>query len=125
MSGVNHGTLTLNSDGSFIYVPNADYNGPDSFTYRASDGSVTGNVATVNINVTPVSDPLRFASQQMTATGFELRVAGDTSAYVISASSNLRDWTPIFTNAAPSGPIVYTDTTAQNFPLRYYRVDTR
>jgi VCBS repeat-containing protein len=125
VSDVNHGTLALNADGSFTYTPVADYNGPDSFTYRAVDGSATGNVATVTINVTPVSDPLKFTSQQMTTTGFELHVAGDVSAYVISASSNLRDWTPIFTNAAPTGPIVYTDTEAHNYPARFYRADTR
>jgi hypothetical protein len=28
----------LNADGSFSYTPSADYNGPDSFTYRANDG---------------------------------------------------------------------------------------
>ena len=38
-SGPSHGTLTLNANGSFTYTPTADYNGPDSFTYRASDGT--------------------------------------------------------------------------------------
>src|SRR5207253_2374026 len=28
-----HGTLNLNSDGSFTYTPALNYNGPDSFTY--------------------------------------------------------------------------------------------
>jgi VCBS repeat-containing protein len=125
VSDTTHGTLSLNSDGSFIYTPDADYYGLDNFTYSAVDGSDTGNVATVNINITPVSDPLRFASQQMTANGFELQVAGDASAYVISVSSNLQDWTPIFTNAAPTGPIVYTDTAAHDYPSRFYRVDAQ
>ena len=43
VSGPSHGSLTLNSNGSFTYSPNPDYNGPDTFTYKASDGS---NIAT-------------------------------------------------------------------------------
>src|SRR5262249_43150971 len=55
-SGPAHGSLTLNADGSFSYTPAANYNGPDSFTYQASDGSLTAS-ATVNITVIPVNDP--------------------------------------------------------------------
>jgi len=36
-----HGALTLNANGGFSYTPAANYNGPDSFTYRANDGSLT------------------------------------------------------------------------------------
>ncbi|MEU0497212.1 Ig-like domain-containing protein [Mycobacterium sp. NPDC006124] len=39
-----------------VYTPNADFNGSDSFTYTASDGSDASNVATVSITVTPVND---------------------------------------------------------------------
>ena len=55
-SGLSHGTLTLNPDGSFLYTPTADYNGPDSFTYRASDGTLTSNLATVALTVTASND---------------------------------------------------------------------
>jgi hypothetical protein len=51
------GTLTLNLDGSFAYVPETDYTGPVTFTYVASDGEDTSNTATVTINVTAVNDP--------------------------------------------------------------------
>jgi VCBS repeat-containing protein len=51
-----HGTLTLNDNGSFTYAPNADFNGGDSFTYRASDGNLESDVATVTIAVRPVND---------------------------------------------------------------------
>ena len=37
--GPAHGTLTLNADGSFTYTPAANYNGTDSFTYKANDGT--------------------------------------------------------------------------------------
>jgi VCBS repeat-containing protein len=54
---VAHGTLTLNADGSFTYTPATNYNGPDSFTYKANDGSLDSNVATVSITVNAVNDP--------------------------------------------------------------------
>ena len=52
-----HGTLTLNADGSFEYVPDANSYGMDSFTYRANDGSADSNVATVTIDVGEVNHP--------------------------------------------------------------------
>src|SRR5204862_308335 len=52
-----HGTLTLNANGSFTFTPAANYNGPDSFTYKANDGSLDSTVATVAITVTAVNDP--------------------------------------------------------------------
>ena len=56
-SGVANGTLTLNSDGSFSYTPTPNFNGTDSFTYRAGDGAANSNVATVTITVNPVAEP--------------------------------------------------------------------
>jgi VCBS repeat-containing protein len=52
-----HGTLTLNANGSFTYTPAANYSGPDSFTYQASDGTLASNAATVNITVQQVFTP--------------------------------------------------------------------
>ena len=46
-SGPTRGTLALNADGSFTYTPAADYNGPDSFTYHATDGSLNSAPVTV------------------------------------------------------------------------------
>ena len=50
------GSLILNPDGSFIYTPDADFNGADSFTYTANDASLGSNIATVSITVNPVND---------------------------------------------------------------------
>jgi peptidoglycan/xylan/chitin deacetylase (PgdA/CDA1 family) len=47
-----NGTLALETDGSFIYTPDYDFVGDDSFTYRANDGSNDSNIATVNISIT-------------------------------------------------------------------------
>ena len=54
--GPSHGSLTLNANGSFSYTPGANYTGPDSFTYKANDGALDSNVATVSITVSPVND---------------------------------------------------------------------
>jgi VCBS repeat-containing protein len=51
-----NGSLTLNADGSFSYTPNVNFNGTDSFTYQANDGTVNSNVATATITVIPVND---------------------------------------------------------------------
>ncbi|HKO56666.1 MAG TPA: Ig-like domain-containing protein [Thermoanaerobaculia bacterium] len=47
VGGALHGALTLNADGSFLYVPTTGYTGPDGFTYSLTNaaGSVTASVA--------------------------------------------------------------------------------
>jgi hypothetical protein len=51
VNGPSHGTLALNPDGSFFYIPDSGFVGTDSFTYRDSDGYFSSNVATVTLNV--------------------------------------------------------------------------
>src|SRR5205807_521693 len=46
-----HGSLSLQSDGSFTYSPTPGYRGSDSFTYKANDGMVNNNTVTVTIAV--------------------------------------------------------------------------
>jgi VCBS repeat-containing protein len=53
---VDNGTLNLNSDGTFTYTPDDNFNGEDSFTYKANDGTADSNVATVTITVNEVND---------------------------------------------------------------------
>src|SRR6185436_14509827 len=49
-SGPSHGTLS-GTGANFIYTPNANYNGPDSFTYVANDGWTDSAVASVSLTV--------------------------------------------------------------------------
>jgi hypothetical protein len=55
-------SFTLNPDGSFTYVPEADYNGPDGFTYHATDGTLNSGSATVTITVAAVNDAPSFSA---------------------------------------------------------------
>jgi ELWxxDGT repeat protein len=56
VTGPNHGTLTLNTDGSFTYRGATNYNGPDTFSFNVSDGQATSATATATITVTPIAD---------------------------------------------------------------------
>jgi VCBS repeat-containing protein len=77
-SGPAHGTVDLAGNGSFLYTPAANYFGPDSFSYKANDGSVNGNLATVAIEVNPVNDAPVAANKTLESL--------KTSAHVFNAS---------------------------------------
>ena len=59
-----HGELTLQPDGSFVYVPDADFHGLDLFTYRAYDFRTSNEVAIVALQVRPVHDPVQTFPEQ-------------------------------------------------------------
>jgi hypothetical protein len=48
---VGHGTLKLNADGSYSYTSTRGWYGTDYFTYRAFDGSLYSEAATVTLTV--------------------------------------------------------------------------
>ena len=57
VSGPSHASsFTFNADGSFTYTPAANYNGGDSFRYKANDGTADSNIVTVSLTVTSVVD---------------------------------------------------------------------
>ncbi len=53
---VANGALVLNEDGTFIYTPDIDFFGVDSFIYTVLDGKGGSGTATVSITVTNVND---------------------------------------------------------------------
>ena len=62
-----HGTLGGTAP-NVTYTPTANYNGPDSFTFRANDGLLDSAIATVDITVTAVNDaPEALAQSTSTA----------------------------------------------------------
>jgi hypothetical protein len=56
VTGPTHGSLS-GSPPNVTYTPYSNYNGADSFTFKAYDGKAYSNIATVSITVTPVNDP--------------------------------------------------------------------
>ena len=55
-SNTRHGIVYLYSDGSLTYIPDDNWNGTDTFTYKANDGVNYSNEATVTLTVNPVND---------------------------------------------------------------------
>ncbi|HYN84597.1 MAG TPA: cadherin-like domain-containing protein [Pyrinomonadaceae bacterium] len=51
-----HGSVVMGGDNTVSYTPAANYFGPDSFTYTASDGNGGTDTATVNVSVANVQD---------------------------------------------------------------------
>ena len=51
VDGPRHGTLTMSPDGGFHYVADPGFVGTDAFTYRADDGAMPSNLASVWIIV--------------------------------------------------------------------------
>ena len=62
-----HGTLS-GTGATRIYTPAPNYNGSDSFTFTASDGSLSSPPATVSITVTPVNDAPTANGQSVSTT---------------------------------------------------------
>jgi hypothetical protein len=90
--GPAHGSLSGTAP-NLTYTPAANYNGPDTFTFKVNDGTVDSNTATVSITVTPVNDPPVANPQSVTtpedtATAITLTasdVDGDTLTYSVVA----------------------------------------
>jgi hypothetical protein len=57
-AGATHGSLVLNTNGSFSYTPSPGYSGSDSFNYVVRDGQADSNVAVVSLTVTVPPPPV-------------------------------------------------------------------
>jgi VCBS repeat-containing protein len=56
VAGPTNGGIVFNADGTFTYTPNADYNGPDSFTYVLTDADGSVSTAVVTLDIGAVND---------------------------------------------------------------------
>lgn len=103
-----HGTLAMNENGAFTYTPEPNYFGTDSFTYKANDGLLDSQLATVTINVKSVNDapvisgvPASLTvdeSQRMSVTA----IAADIDSVATSLRFSLKN--------APSGASINSQT---------------
>ncbi len=91
-----NGTITLNSaTGSFVYTPNGNYNGPDSFVVTVTDDHGNSTTTTIGLTVTPVNDAPVSSDQNLTTPEdtpvagqvVATDVEGDTLSYIISTTA--------------------------------------
>src|SRR5262249_61732636 len=55
-TGPAHGSLALNTDGTFTYTPDANFNGSDTFTYLVTDsaaGEKIGRPSSMTVDAVP------------------------------------------------------------------------
>ena len=72
MEEPSNGTVTLELDGSFTYIPNPNFFGDDLFTYLATDENGASSEAQVRLQVVSVEDTPQAIEDSYTATEDEL-----------------------------------------------------
>jgi hypothetical protein len=120
--GATTNSATVMVGGGFVLYYNTNAVA-DEFSYAVSDGFGGTNSATVTINVD--NTPL-FGQSQVVSTGggtATLNLAGIPGySYSVSRSTNLVDWSAIWTTNAPAGGLFeFIDTSAPS-PSAYYRL---
>ena len=111
----NASSFTLNSDGSFSYTPAGNYNGSDSFSYKANDGSLDSNTVTVSLTINAVNDP-------PTAIDQTLSTNEDTALPIVLSGTDVDGDTLTFTvdqpahgSVSPTNAASVTYTPAQDY----------
>jgi uncharacterized repeat protein (TIGR03806 family) len=123
----NNATLYYTLDGTLPTTNSLLYTEPFNLTNGAT---VNANAFAINYNNSVATSalffiqPLLFTSMTFNAgTGFQMSLTGTTgSNYVLQASTNLMNWTPISTNLATTNIFNIYDPAATGFSKRFYRV---
>ena len=140
-----HGTLTINSNGSYSYRPDTNYNGADSFTYRVNDGEFFSASETVTVNIAAVNDAPSISSRSRTGDEFDgslpinisaSDIDGDTltfsagSGFTVSNSADTVAFNPsedsgkkgtyTFSTTVTASDGSLTDTATYTWNITYY-----
>jgi hypothetical protein len=120
------GTATLNSSsGAFSWRPTVtDANTVNPFSLKVSDSGSPSMSATQNFTVTVNPLTLPTASSINLANGqFGFQVGGQAGPdYAVQASSNLVDWSTLFSTNSPAMPFSWTNPNPATLPAQFYRI---
>jgi hypothetical protein len=110
--------LKLNSDGSITGTPQTLET--NTFTAYVSDSA--GGNASVNLTIGTTTLPLLDLPAQPAPNQFSFRVTGQMgTSYTAQYSTDLMNWTDLYTTNAPASVFFVTDTNAVD-PLRVYQL---
>ncbi len=117
VSNPGNGTATINQDGTVHYVPNANFNGSDKFTYTVSDGNGGTDNATVTVFIRPVNDvPVNSVPGQQTTDEDTLLVFSAAGNNRISVSDVDAGSSPVkVALSVPSGTLTLGNTNGLTF----------
>ena len=84
--GALHGTVSMNNDGSYTYTPTSQFNGTDTFQFKATDlGPLDSNTGTIAVTVNAVNDaPVVHANASPASVAF---TEGDPGVHLLSAGT--------------------------------------
>ncbi len=115
-SAASLGSVSINSaTGAYVYTPNANLSGSDSFTFYVSDGRNNSAVATVNIDVLHEDQVCHYGD---TAAGIDNDGDGYANVVEVAFGTDMNDdsSTPEGMNADDLGISFMDDDDADSFP---------
>jgi gliding motility-associated-like protein len=86
-----HGNVTMDKNGSFIYTPHANFNGTDSFIYKLCDDDGDCDEATVSILVNSIND-FPIANDDVIELKLDVNFDGDVSLNDIPSADGGNLW---------------------------------
>jgi hypothetical protein len=119
------GTITLQAQQ--VYAVEMDYfqggGGAIAQLSWSSPSTVSSIVPQTQLYPSTTVPPVFQVSPTPFANGaFNLQVSSVAGrSYLLQGSTDLVNWVPLATNVAPSNITIFMDTTATNFPTRFYR----
>src|SRR5450756_1137495 len=113
-----HGTVVMSTNGTFTYMPAANYNGADSFTYQVCDVNNDCSSATVTITVSPVND-VPVANPDSYTVNEDAVLNGNVSTNDVPSGDGGNVWS-VLTNAAHGNVVMSTNGTFSYTPAANY-----
>ncbi|WP_118972316.1 Ig-like domain-containing protein [Taibaiella koreensis] len=118
VAGPAHGTVTVDTSGTFAYVPNADFNGADTFIYQLCDIDGDCDTAMVFLSITPVND-LPVANPDTAIANEDALVAGNLALNDILSGDGGNTFS-VVTLPVNGTTVVNTDGTFTYIPAPNY-----